>query len=358
MSLRALTTLVAVALLSSCVQTVTNTQGLTNDGYAVHAVYFATTRNDSLKPNLNTRFGKQRAEPTFGINSIAIPADYPRAHKASFVHWNISLKRNPNKHLALIDINTLESTNYFERLKRAAANTPNEPILVFIHGYNTPFERAARITAKLNYDLGLQSPSVLFSWPSQERPSAYSADEENLAWSQPAINEFIESLLTELPDEEFILLGHSMGSRALINTLQALPIEVTERISHAVLAAPDVDADIFQRDLAPKLSALNIPMALYVSDSDFALKASNQLYGYDRAGYAGDNIVVVDGIDTIDASEADAELLGHEYFSQGAETVEDLYQWIVLGRPPSERSTLEPVMSENGRYWRIINPQE
>ena len=343
--------------LSGCVQTVMQPSEFSNSAFAVHDVFFATTRNDTGKENLNTRFGKKRAPITYGINQVGIPANYPKAHSASFVHWNISLKRNPEKHVALINTNTTSNAAFFEQLRLAAARSPNEPILLFIHGFNTPFERAARIAAKLNYDLGLQTPSVLFSWPSLERPSAYPADEENLAWSQRHIEGFLADVFTALPEHRFVLLAHSMGSRALVKTLQSDfgQLETFQsQIANVVLAAPDIDAEIFVRDIAPNLIELNVPISLYASNKDLALKASNQLHGYDRAGYAGDAIVVVEGIDTIDASDAESELLGHEYFSQGAHTVNDMYQWIVQGKAPADRENLTPVEHSSGVYWKLI----
>jgi esterase/lipase superfamily enzyme len=343
-------------ILSGCVQNVRPLSEQDPALYTSSTVYFATTRNDTGKKNLNTRFGKKRSEIIFGRNTVAIPNNYPKAHTASFIHWNISLKRDPEKHLALINSRVIEQTAFFSQLTQQADQQPDQPVLVFIHGFNTPFERASRIAAKMAYDLNLKTPAVLFSWPSLERPSAYPADEENLVWSQVYIDQFMKRLFSEMPDTRFILLGHSMGNRALtaslISVLDEHP-EYSTRIEGVVLAAPDIDSDIFQRDLAPKLIRHELPMTLYASSKDLAMFASNRLHGYPRAGFAGDDLVVIDGIDTIDASHAEAELLGHEYFSQGAHTIMDIYQWLIVGKPANKRPNLVAIEHENGTYWQI-----
>jgi esterase/lipase superfamily enzyme len=348
--------LVASVFLAGCVQNVRPISEEDAQYFTPSSVYFATTRNETDKTNLNKRFGKKRAPITYGVNTVSIPANYPKAHSASFIHWNLSLKRNPEKHLAVINTDTLDDDAFFSALKQELMPGSSNTALVFIHGFNTPFERASRISAKMAYDLDLKGPSILFSWPSLERPSAYPADEENLAWSQPAIDSFFVDLFTELPTTQFILLGHSMGNRALTDTLITLLDDnpkFASRITGLVLAAPDIDTSIFERDIAPALVEHALPITLYVSSKDLALYASNRLHGYPRVGYGGDSLSVIQGIDTVDASNAEAELLGHEYFSQGAHTVADIYQWLIEGKSAAKRPNLVGIEHKNGTYWEI-----
>jgi esterase/lipase superfamily enzyme len=343
-----------VLLLAGCAQNIRPLNELQSEAFAVQPVYFATTRNDSGNENLNKRFGAERHTIQFGVGTVAVPADYPKAHSASFVHWNMTLKRNPEKHLALVNVDMLSPADFLIEL--AGKTHPDEPVLVFIHGFNTPFERANRISAKLAYDLNLNTPALLFAWPSNDRPSSYPADEDNLAWSQPYFNQFLKSLYRALPEQRFIFLGHSMGTRALsqglIDVFEEHP-EWATRVQGVVFAAPDIDSDIFQRDIIPALSQWQLPMTLYASKRDWAMIASNQLHKYPRAGFAGEDLVIVEGLTTIDASEAEAELLGHEYFSQGAHTVQDIYQWLILERPPQDRGSLTPVRDDRGMYWQF-----
>lgn len=345
--------LLGLILLSACAQL---PQSVSSDGgYSVTPVFFATTRNDTARENLNKRFGSERAAVSYGVNQVAIPADYPRAHSASFIFWNMTLKRDPTDRVTLLDSQRQTKSTFFDGLSTLQRDR-DEPVLVFIHGFNTPFERAARITAKLAYDLNLTDPPVLFAWPSHDRASTYPADEDNLSWSQPYITQFYLDLMTELPERDFMFIGHSMGTRALANGLLALlerQPTLSERIAGVAFAAPDIDRDIFARDIAPPLVQFDLPITLYASRKDLAMFASNRLHKQPRAGYAGEEILVMPGIDTIDASYAEAELLGHEYFYQGSHTIQDLYQWLIEGKPAEQRSQLVPVYHQDGRYWQI-----
>lgn len=358
--MRNFSALLLALVFTGCVQNAVTTEPADTSLFASYPVYFATTRNNTGSDNLNARYGKQRAPLNFGINQMAIPANYPRAHSESFVRWNIELKRDPEKELALINSQSLSAEDFYPQLKQQLSQASAQQVLLFIHGFNTPFERASRITAKMAYDLDLSAPALLFSWPSQERPSAYPADEDHLEWSQPAFNRFLSGLLDQLPEQQLILIGHSMGTRALvkglIQVLHQHP-EQAKQIAGVVLAAPDIDADIFRRDLAPKLTAHQLPITLYTSERDLALIASNSLHGYPRAGFAGDELVIVPGVDTVDASLAETELFGHEYFYQGRHTIMDIYQWLLEQKPANQRPHLQGQITTQGRYW-LMQPNQ
>ncbi len=97
-----------------------------------------------------------------------------------------------------------------------------------------------------------------------------------------------------------------MGNRGLTGALVELLSEQPElrsKIKEVILAAPDIDADIFKRDIAPKMAELTQnPVTLYVSKDDMALKASKLAHGYPRAGDVSDGLVLINGIETVDAT--------------------------------------------------------
>jgi len=76
----------------------------------------------------------------------------------------------------------------------------------------------------------------------------------------------------------------------------------TVRFHQVVFAAADVDADDFRTQYAPAIAKLSQRITLYVSSADRALLASQKLRQYPRAGEAGPNLLVMDGVDTIDVS--------------------------------------------------------
>ena len=70
-----------------------------------------------------------------------------------------------------------------------------------------------------------------------------------------------------------------MGNRGLTRALQTLVLERPDlrgRFREIILAAPDVDAEVFRRDLVPALRQAGQRVTLYASSNDLALKASSE----------------------------------------------------------------------------------
>ena len=112
------------------------------------------------------------------------------------------------------------------------------------------------------------------------------------------------------------------------------------RFHEVVLTAPDIDADVFRRDLAPVIVAAADRVTLYASSNDEALIASRAVHGYRRAGDSGENVVVVPGVDTVDVSNVDTSLIGHCYYGNNRTVLADLFELIHSSTPPDQRRWL------------------
>ena len=129
-----------------------------------------------------------------------------------------------------------------------------------------------------------------------------------------------------------------------------------ERLKEVILAAPDIDADVFKRDIAPALTSTGRSVTLYASSADVALAASKQVHGYARAGDSGAGLVIVPGIETIDATEVNTGLLGHSYFAESDIVLTDILRLIDQGVRANMRMGLRPVDARAGRYWQLLRP--
>jgi esterase/lipase superfamily enzyme len=118
-----------------------------------------------------------------------------------------------------------------------------------------------------------------------------------------------------------------------------------------ILAAPDIDADVFKRDIAPALTAAGRPITLYASSEDLALVASKAVHGSPRAGDSGQGLVIVAGIETIDATNIDTSLLGHSYFAETRSVLSDMFYLIRNGQRADQRFGLRSMDTQAGRYW-------
>lgn len=126
------------------------------------------------------------------------------------------------------------------------------------------------------------------------------------------------------------------------------------RFEQVVLVAPDIDAEVFRRDIAPQLSPVGERVTLYASARDKALEMSQTFHRYPRAGDVSDGVVVVPGVDTIDATAVDTSLTGHSYFADGTSVLADLFYLLRLGLPPAERDGLEAADAAGEEYWRFV----
>ncbi len=158
--------------------------------------------------------------------------------------------------------------------------------------------------------------------------------------------------------EEIYLIAHSMGNRGLtgaILTLLSQRPELKNKIKEIILAAPDIDADTFKEDIAPRMvSQFQKPITLYVSSDDFALKVSKEENSdYYRAGDSNDGVIIVDGLETIDASGVDTSFFKHSYFAETRSVLSDIYDIVTEGKRPTFRNRLITVKTPEGNYWRI-----
>jgi pimeloyl-ACP methyl ester carboxylesterase len=182
---------------------------------------------------------------------------------------------------------------------------------------------------------------MLYSWPSQASTTAYAIDEAAVGISGRRMADFLETVVAQSGAQRIHLIAHSMGNRALIEALQTyLARRAPENRQHIfgqiVLTAPDVDRDYFT-DAIQQLTGSAERVTLYASDNDYALRSSQLFHGAPRAGTAGDVIVKLAGLDSIDMSAVPADALGHSYFAANSGAIFDMFRLLWRGEPPPQR---------------------
>jgi hypothetical protein len=93
---------------------------------------------------------------------------------------------------------------------------------------------------------------------------------------------------------------------------------------------------------------------LYASSRDRALMLSRYFHNYQRLGETEPQLIVANGMDTIDASLVDTSLLGHSYIGDVQSIVSDLRDLVVSGKRPKERGGLEAELIGELMYWSIM----
>lgn len=133
--------------------------------------------------------------------------------------------------------------------------------------------------------------------------------------------------------------------------------EARAKIKEIILAAPDIDADIFVREIAPAITSQGQLVTLYEPSNDWALKASKKFHGYARAGDTGERLSIAPGITTIDSPDIETDFLGHSYFAESNSIIADMLGILAGRRKPDERSNLVPIDIAAGRYWKLMKPE-
>ncbi|UGQ48562.1 alpha/beta hydrolase [Massilia endophytica] len=322
--------------------------------HAVMTVFFATDRAATGDRHPARQFGSARGELSYGSCQVSIPRDHRMGQLESPSLLRLEFRENPDRHVVLQQTDLQPHDTYFANLAETISRSATRSALVFVHGYRTTFEDAARRTGQLAYDLGFQGAPLFYSWPSQGKLSGYMVDENNIEWSQARLAAFLIEVLEKTEAEDVYLLGHSMGNRALSRaalTVMSTRPELAARLREIILTAPDIDADLFRRDIAPAMARAGNPVTLYASSGDEALEMSQRMHGYPRAGDSGDGLVVVEGVETIDASTVDTSFIGHAYFAEGSSALSDMFYLINQHTRAAQRFGLHAVDSPQGRHW-------
>lgn len=324
--------------------------------YTQIPVFYGTDRNKD--PNSKKNYGDDRDDLQLGICNVTIPRDHRMAELESPHWWQFwEDKNNPEKYVTINNVTELDKDRFFKRMSNLVQTSSEKDVLVFIHGYNTTFDGAAKRTAQLAYDLGFKGAPAFFSWPSRGKLTAYVADETNVEWAMSDLRQFLADLVAKSGAKKIHLIAHSMGNRALTAALIEFAKNANSSSSsrspifdQVILAAPDIDADTFRKDIAPRLLSTANRVTLYASSNDEALAASKKVHGYLRAGESGkEKLVIIKGMDTVDVSNVDTSFLGHGYFADNKTVVSDIYG-LIQELPPNKRNLLPEIL--NGlSYW-------
>lgn len=247
-------------------------------------VYVATVREPAAA-GLNGFSANRDSKINYAEFTISTPPN----HKTGEIEWpKLGQKPDPSKTFTVLSQASLDRPK-FNSAVAAAAKTHNgntAPIGVFVHGFNFNFQESLFRFAQLSADADIDGIPILFSWPSQASLAGYVSDKESVTYSRDYLAELLIDLAKAKPKGQIMLFGHSMGGWLVTETLRQLKLmgrtDVLARLN-VVRAAPDIDADVFRRQIAV-IGPMLPPMTILISKDDRALKASSILAGNARIG--------------------------------------------------------------------------
>ncbi|MEO1544368.1 MAG: alpha/beta fold hydrolase [Pseudomonadota bacterium] len=344
--------------------------GAEKEDHYVVTVHYGTDREDAgVEKEPDERFNCNRARPapgqpivTYGSCDVSIPKTH-KVGKLEAPSWYQSAQ--PSKHVLLLSLLSKDAATFFDDVKKAAGD--RKQAFVFVHGFSVSFEDAARRTAQLAFDLKFDGAPIFFSWPTEvvgftnPDPTAYSEAENNARWATQHFRTFLQDVIQKTGAETVHLIAHSMGNRVVSDALMELYWSLTDDekacIGEVILTAPDIDADVFVDQIAPRITSMNSRVTLYASDRDRALASSKTMHGYPRIGDYG-ALALMHALpakmDVVDASLVDTDSFGHSYYGNSESVISDLCHVVLTGsRAPHRTLTLDGLKTANGEdVWR------
>lgn len=313
-------------------------------------VFYGTNRKPTGFREPNEFYGRERNREgpvTYGRIDVSIPLHHTVGVVERPKWYKLEFSEDPKKHVVMVKLETLEKEDFFAKVGDKAKTFPKHEGLLFVHGFNVSFPDAIRRTAQIAYDLDFQGTPLAFSWPSQAALEAYTIDQDNAVWSAPHLSRFLLDLQEHSDLEEIHIIAHSMGTRVLTQALALAHDEgFSLKLNNVILAAPDIDADVFKDQILPKIKDSATRLTMYSSSGDTALKISQKIHGNDRLGLGGEFLRKLDGMDTINATDIDTSLLGHAYYGSHRVVVKDLVDLVVHHLDPPHRDLVQGALGE------------
>ena len=286
----------------------------------------------------------------YGTCDVSIP---PK-HEVGAVERPMIGPENEQEHVVLQKTESLEEEAFFASIRNTLASLPksDKSCFVFIHGFNVDFENAARRTAQIHYDLKFEGVPIFFSWPSRANVRHYFSDRNEIEFSRYVIKQFLTDVADRSDAQRIHVIAHSMGADATCRAIAEMG-EKGRVFDQIVLAAPDIDREVFRRQIAPRLTKTANRTTLYCSKNDLALLLSRNFNDATRAGDSSQGALVIQDVDTVDASNIDTDLLGHSYYGDCLPLLNDVHDLLRASLSPEERKLRPWPVDEGLLYWTL-----
>lgn len=312
-------------------------------GAVDHTLLIATTRERDDRPG--TLFNGDRAS---AIDYAEITVSVPPNHKQNEIEWATTPPGDPNVNFVVRDEKYLDGDRAFvQALNAQLALRPagSRNVFLFVHGFNTMFAEAVYRGAQLAHDSKARGVPVLFTWASRGQATAYVYDLNSATAARDALEHTLRLLLRSNA-EKVNVLAHSMGNWVTVEAFRQIRISgdlppPAAKIGTIVLAAPDIDIDVFKAQLR-RFGKPQKPFYVVLSQDDRALFLSRTIAGgVTRVGDASDTAELAAlGATVIDLTDVKADdATNHDKFVQLASVAPQLRGILAQGINANHRAT-------------------
>jgi esterase/lipase superfamily enzyme len=343
---------------------VRNEPSATPEDFDYVSVNYCTTRarTDVSRRGQPLFYSSESSKRTeYGVARVSLPKGRKKGQIPAPKLVALEYNWNPRKHVMVVSASPETEGDFYRRLAAAEKDSPSSArrALVFVHGFTVTFVDALRRCGQIYKDTGFAGTPICFSWPAQERfdPLSYAHASTEADLAPKALGQMLQDLASSGVDEIY-LLAHSMGNKVAVDVLKewatsrhhACPL-----LKEIVLAAPDIGRDYFVERIGPALKSAYRAVTLYASSKDRPLRMSKWLNGGQRAGDMEPDPVVLDHVETIDASAMGEDIFLHSYIADSRSLLMDLYQLFEHRTRAAKRFGMATQVAAGGTYW-VLEP--
>jgi len=289
-----------------------------------------------------------------GVSFSNIVVSLPGQREVGTIQLPRSVPGNPATDFVVTSAKPIAKADVADWFRTAVGR--KRRVFVFVHGFNTPFDRAVFRFAQLTRDTDAEAAPVLFSWPSRGRLLDYSRDFDNASYSRSDLAHLLQTAASSPSVGEIIILAHSMGSWPAVEAIRQLALGrggVPRKINNLILASPDLDVGVFRRqveDMGPQRPRIT----LFVSQNDRALQLSRfisrgatRLGGIDltRDEYQ-QQLAGLAGITVLDLSAINAgDRINHDLYAASPDAVRLIGDRLLQGQVITDSDMPTPLMA-------------
>jgi esterase/lipase superfamily enzyme len=215
---------------------------------------------------------------TEGTRYALTTLTFPPGHQPGAIEQPIWGAANPAKHVVVAGRRELDADEFHAELASHVSGRigVNRDILVFVHGFNTTFADARWRAGQIAADSHFGGVPILFTWPTRGELLGYASDKDSATASRDALAELLQDVAKTPGVGHIHVLAHSMGCWVTMEALREIAIggdhDLNGHLGEIMLAAPDIDMDVFGKQMARVQPA---KVTVFATANDRALSLSS-----------------------------------------------------------------------------------
>jgi esterase/lipase superfamily enzyme len=215
---------------------------------------------------------------TDGTRYALTTLTFPPGHKPGEIERPVWGSGDAKSHIMVQGRRELEPDEFKAELASHVSGRigVNRDVMIFVHGFNTPFEDARWRAAQIVADSRFGGVPILFTWPSRGGLLSYASDKDSAMASRDSLQGLLEDVAKTPGVGHIHILAHSMGGWLAMEALRQAAIagdrDLSGHLGEVMLASPDIDLDVFTRQMA-RISPANV--TVFATSNDRALSLSS-----------------------------------------------------------------------------------